>query len=96
MQSFLEIFNLAISICFYIIFAQFILSWLVAFDVVNVRQRFVGQLWDGLNRITEPVYRPIRNFLPNMGGIDLSPMIVLFLLFAVQRVINNNLAPLAY
>ncbi len=96
MQSFLAIFNLAIDICFYIIIAQFILSWLVAFDVLNIRQPIVGQIWRGLNQMTEPVYRPIRNFLPAMGGIDFSPMIVLFGLYALRIVVNNNLAPIAY
>mgnify|MGYP006272197735 FL=1 len=96
MQSFLAIFNLAINLVFWIIIIQAILSWLVAFDVLNLRQPFVYQIWSGLGRMTEPLYRPIRRFLPDMGGIDLSPLVVLFGLYALQIVVNNNLAPIAY
>jgi YggT family protein len=96
MASFLTIFNLAVSIVFYIIIIQAILSWLVAFEVINLRQPLVYNIWSGLNQITEPLYRPIRNVMPNMGGIDLSPIVVIFLLYALQVVVNNNLAPLAY
>ena len=96
MQSFLAIFNLAVNLVFYIIIIQAILSWLVAFDVLNIRQPFVWQIWSGLNRMTEPMYRPIRSILPDMGGIDLSPLVVLFGLYALQVVVNNNLGPLAY
>jgi len=96
MASFLQIFNLAVGILFWIIIIQAVLSWLVAFDVINLRQPFVWQIWSGLNRMTDPIYRPIRNFLPDMGGIDISPLIVIFLLYALQVVVNNNLGGLAY
>jgi YggT family protein len=96
MASFLTLFNFAIEILWFIIIAQFILSWLIAFDVINTRNAFVSQIWYGLNRLTAPVYRPIRRVLPDMGGIDFSPMVVLFGLYALQVVVNNNLAPLAY
>lgn len=96
MTSFLMIFDLIVSVIFWIILAQVILSWLVAFDVVNVRQKFVHQLWTGLHRITEPIYRPIRNVLPDMGGIDFTPMIVLIGLYALQIIVWNNLGPVAY
>lgn len=96
MASFLTIFNFLIDIIFWIIIIQAILSWLVAFDILNLRQPFIYQIWSGLNRLTEPLYRPIRRVLPDMGGIDLSPLIVLFGLFALQIVVNNNLAPMAY
>lgn len=96
MASFLTLFNAVISILWWIIIVQFIMSWLISFDVINRRNQFVSQLWHILNRITAPVYRPIRRYLPDMGGLDFSPMIVLFLLFAIQVVVNNNLAPLAY
>jgi len=96
MASFLTLFNAVISILWWIIIVQFIMSWLISYDVINRRNQFVSQLWHILNRITAPVYRPIRRYLPDMGGLDFSPMIVLFLLFAIQVVVNNNLAPLAY
>jgi len=96
MQSFLAIFNLAVNLVFYIIIIQAVLSWLVAFDVLNIRQPFIWQIWSGLNRMTEPLYRPIRSVMPDMGGIDLSPLVVIFGLYALQIIVNNNLAPLAY
>ncbi len=96
MASFLTIFNFAVSIAWWIIIVQFIMSWLISFDVINTRNPVVSQIWYTLNRITAPVYRPIRRVLPDMGGLDFSPVIVLFGLFALQIVVNNNLAPLAY
>ena len=96
MASFLTIFNLAVSLVFYIVIIQAILSWLVAFEVLNLRQQFVYQIWSGLNQVPEPLYRPIRSVLPAMGGIDLSPLVLIFALYALQVVVNNNLAPMAY
>ncbi len=90
MSSFLTIFNMVISLVWWIIIVQAIMSWLISFNVLNVRQPFVYQIWSGLNRITEPVYRPIRNLLPSMGGVDLTPVIVLLGLSALQVVVNNN------
>ena len=95
MVSFLFLFNFAIKIAWWIIIVQFIMSWLINFDVINLRNPFVAQVWQSLNRITGPIYRPIRRMLPDMGGLDLSPMIVLFGLIALQVIVNNNLAPLA-
>jgi YggT family protein len=96
MLTILTLINLALDFLFYIIIAQAILSWLVAFDVLNTRQPFVYQIWYGLNRITDPIYRPIRRFLPDMGGIDISPMIVLFGIIALQQVLLINFGGMAY
>ncbi|MBK0398070.1 YggT family protein [Limibaculum sp. M0105] len=96
MASFLAIFNLAVDLVFWVIIIQAIMSWLIAFNVLNTRQQFVWQVWNALNRLTEPLYRPVRRFMPDMGGIDLAPLLVLFALFALQVLVNNNLAPLAY
>ncbi len=96
MASFLTLFNFAVDVVFWIIIVQVILSWLINFDVINLHQPVVRQVWQGLNRITEPVYRPIRRMLPDLGGIDVAPIIVLFGLYALQVVVYNNLAPLAY
>ncbi|MDH3666087.1 MAG: YggT family protein [Paracoccaceae bacterium] len=96
MASFLMIFGLIVDICFFIIIAHVVLSWLINFDIVNLRQPVVAQIWHGLNRLTEPVYRPIRRMLPDLGGIDIAPMIALVGLYALQIVVYNNLAPMAY
>jgi YggT family protein len=72
-----------------IIIASAIMSWLVAFGVVNVRNQFIRVIVDILYRVTEPVLRPIRRFLPNLGGIDISPVVALLLIIVIQHVIQN-------
>ncbi|MGB0410275.1 MAG: YggT family protein [Pikeienuella sp.] len=91
MGSIAVILLMVLNFAKWVIIIQAILSWLVAFNILNVRQPFVYQIWSGLNRITEPVYKPIRDRLPSMGGIDLTPIIVLIAIFALQTVIVNNL-----
>ena len=75
----------------YLIVAAAIVSWLVAFSVINVRNQFVRMIVDFLYRLTEPVLRPIRRFLPNLGGIDISPVVVLFVILFLSRWIDQLL-----
>ena len=77
MYAVLMLANRIIDIYLLVIVLSVVLSWLVALDVVNTRNRFVFLVGDTLHRLTEPVYRPIRRFLPDMGGLDLSPLIVI-------------------
>ncbi|HPD93551.1 MAG: YggT family protein [Rhodobacter sp.] len=91
MLSLLTIILLILKVIWYIVIAHVIMSWLINFQVLNLRQPLVAQIWDGLNRILNPVYSRIRRFLPDMGGLDLSPMIVLLGIYAIQIVIANNL-----
>ena len=91
MTSIASILLFVISIAWWIIIIQAIMSWLISFNVLNIRQPFVYQVWSALNRVTEPIYRPIRNVLPSMGGLDLSPIVVLIGLYALRVVIVNNL-----
>lgn len=91
MLSLLQILYAITSVVWFIVIVHIIMSWLINFQVLNLRQQFVAQLWYGLNRLVEPVYGPIRRMLPNMGGLDLSPIIVLLVLFAIRTVINNNM-----
>ncbi len=80
----------------WILIAQVIMSWLVAFKVVNTQQPFVRQVGTVLWRLTEPVLGPIRRFLPNLGGIDISPIVAVLLLgFLRVFLINDVLIPLA-
>jgi YggT family protein len=72
-----------------IIIASAIMSWLVAFGVVNVRNQIIRVVVDLLYRVTEPVLRPIRRFLPNLGGIDISPVVALLLIIVIQHFIAN-------
>jgi YggT family protein len=76
-----------INIFVWLIILQVVLSWLIAFNVINTSNRFVYMVGDFLYRVTEPAMRPIRRFLPNLGGIDLSPLVLLLLLFFAQRLL---------
>lgn len=73
----------------WIIVIQAILSWLVAFNVVNLQNRFVRSVLDGLDRLLNPVLRPIRNLLPDMGGIDLSPLVLILGIMLAQRLLGG-------
>ena len=92
MMSLFQILMLLLGIARFFIFAHFIMSWLISFDVLNVRQPIVGQIWYTLQRILEPIYRPIRNILPNLGGIDLSPIVALIAIEIVRILLVNNVA----
>jgi YggT family protein len=92
MLEFLGFISLLLTLYIYVLFAAAIMSWLIAFNVVNPRNQFVAMLADFLFRITEPVLRPIRNLLPNLGGIDISPVIVILIIVFIQSVILPNLA----
>ncbi len=91
MQSLYEILMLLLGIARFFIFAHFIMSWLISFQVLNVRQPFVAQIWYGLNRLLDPIYAPIRRILPNMGGLDLSPIVALVGVYALEIILRNNI-----
>jgi YggT family protein len=76
----------------YVVVASAIFSWLIAFNVVNTHNRFVYQVADMLYRVTEPALRPIRRFIPNLGGIDISPVILILFLMFITNVILPNIA----
>lgn len=81
-----------ITLYVYVILASVIVSWLVAFNVINPHNQFVRSILQGLDAVTEPALRPIRRMLPNMGGLDLSPLVLLLGLFFVQSVVIPNIA----
>ncbi len=82
MRALFYVIDLALNLYIWILIAAAILSWLIAFNVVNVRNTAVGMVADFLYRITEPALRPIRNVMPDLGGIDISPVIlILFIIF---------------
>jgi len=76
-----------LTLYIYILVAAAVMSWLVAFNVVNPRNQFVSIVGEFLYRVTEPVLRPIRNVLPNLGGIDISPVIVIIIIWFIQLVV---------
>jgi len=87
MAPLIGFFVLVIDLYIWIVIASAILSWLVAFNVVNTNNRVVLMIGDTLYRLTEPALRPIRNILPNLGGIDISPVILILLLLFVRDVV---------
>jgi YggT family protein len=90
MLSLFQILLMILSVAKFIVLAHVIMSWLVQFQVLNLRQPLVAQIWYGLGRVLEPVYAPIRRLLPNMGGIDLTPLIVLIGIYALEIILRNN------
>ncbi len=92
MTSLYQILMMILQIAQFLILAQVIMSWLVNFQVLNIRQPLVRQIWDGLNRLLEPLYAPVRRILPPMGGLDLAPLAVLIAIYALQIVLRNNIA----
>ena len=92
MTSLFEILMMILSIAQWIILAHIIMSWLINFQVLNLRQPIVAQLWQGLNRILDPIYSRVRSFLPNMAGLDLAPLVVLLVIYALRIILINNIA----
>ena len=84
MVSILQLILLILQIATFIIIAQAIMSWLVAFNVLSMRNDIVRNIWSALEQITEPLYRPIRNIMPRTGGLDLTPMVVLLGIFFLR------------
>jgi YggT family protein len=84
-----------IQLAIFLVIVTAILSWLVAFDVINLRNPTLYRIVRALDAMTEPMLRPIRRVLPNLGGIDISPIILLLLLQALRILVDRTLAPLA-
>jgi YggT family protein len=91
MISLLQIVLLILDILWFIIIAHIIMSWLINFQVLNLRQPLVAQIWEGLNRLLDPVYSRVRRFMPDTGSLDLAPLIVLIAIYALRIVIRNNM-----
>jgi YggT family protein len=93
MRAVLDIVLLVLQIYIWMLIAAAVLSWLVAFNVVNTRNQVVAMLLDFLYRLTEPLLRPIRLMLPNLGGIDVSPVILILLILLLENVIIRYIYP---
>jgi YggT family protein len=85
--------QVVIPLLIYVVVASVIMSWLIAFNVVNQHNQFVRALWNAFNAVTEPMLRPIRRRLPDLGGIDISPMIFILGLLLLRYVINYEILP---
>jgi len=93
MRALLDIVLIILQLYIYLLIASAVLSWLVAFNVVNVRNPVVQGVGEFLYRITEPLLRPIRSMLPNFGGLDISPVILILLIILLERVIVYYIYP---
>jgi YggT family protein len=93
MRALLDVILIALQLYVWLLIAAAILSWLIAFNVVNTRNAVVSTIATFLYQITEPALRPIRNVLPNLGGIDISPVILILLIIFIQRVIELYVYP---
>ena len=87
-NPFQNLFNGVIELYIWCLIVWVVLSWLVAFNVVNTRNRLVAMVGDFLDRITEPALRPIRRVLPNLGGIDVSPIILILVIYFIRDFVN--------
>jgi len=96
MRALFLVIDLILQLYIWLLIAAAVLSWLVAFNVVNTRNQFVAMAGDFLYRVTEPVLRPIRNMLPNLGGIDISPIVVIFIIIFLRYVIALYIIPNVY
>ncbi|WP_421915683.1 YggT family protein [Mesorhizobium sp.] len=94
MLALIQTIVMALDLYWWIIIASAIFSWLYAFNVVNSKNQFVGSIGNMLYRLTEPALRPIRRFMPDLGGVDISPIILLLILFFVRQFILTTVAPL--
>ena len=92
MKSIFDILMLLLDVVWFFIIAHVIMSWLINFQILNLHQQFVGQIWYGLNRILEPIYGPIRRILPPIQGIDLAPLVALVAVYALRIILTNNIA----
>jgi YggT family protein len=96
MRALLDVIQIALQFYIWIVIAAAVFSWLVAFNVVNTRNQFVRSVGEFLYRITEPALRPIRNLLPNLGGIDISPIILFLIIIFIDRVIEYYIKPYVF
>jgi YggT family protein len=90
MTSLLQILLMLLQLVQFVVIAHVIMSWLISFNVLNTRQQLVWQIWTGLERLLEPIYGPIRRVLPNLGGLDLAPLVALLIVYALRVVLINN------
>ena len=86
-----QLLQFLLTILWWAIIVQAVLSWLIAFNVINTSNEFVRQVWNALNVLLEPIYRPIRRILPDFGALDLAPLVVLLLLYMVQSILLPGL-----
>lgn len=90
MLSLIQILLMILGVVKFVMIVHIAMSWLINFQVLNLRQPLVYQIWEGLNRLLEPMYSRIRRFLPDMGGLDLAPLVAFLAIYALEIIITNN------
>ncbi len=93
MNLVVDILRIILNAVWWVLIVQAIMSWLIAFNVINTWNDFVRTVWDTLQRMTDPLYRPIRKFVPDVGGLDLSPLVVLVGLAILDRILISFYTP---
>ena len=91
-----DILAILLNVAWWVIIVQAILSWLIAFNVINTSNDIVRSIWIALDRLTEPLYRPIRRLLPDFGGIDFSPLVILILIQVLRKLLAGVAMSYAY
>mgnify|MGYP001209465012 CR=1 FL=1 len=87
-----QLLDLLLQVAFFFMVVHIIMSWLINFNVLNLRQPIVYQIWDGLNKLLDPIYRPIRRILPDTGSLDLAPLVAFLIIIALRDIILPGLA----
>jgi YggT family protein len=96
MRAVLNVVLLALQLYTWVLIASAVLSWLVAFNVINMRNDVVRMIYNGIYQLTEPVLAPIRRRLPNMGGLDISPIAAFLLIILIEQVIQMYIYPFVF
>lgn len=96
MRILLDVILIVLQAYWWVVIVMIIMSWLFAFNVINGRNEFVAAVWRIVNALTEPVLRPIRRFMPNLSGIDISPLVLFLAIYVVQRIITDYLYRYAF
>ncbi|MGN6486887.1 MAG: YggT family protein [Devosia sp.] len=96
MRAILDLILVILNIYTWVVIAMIVMSWLISFNIINTRNQFVAAVWRILNQLTDPVLRPIRRYMPNFGGLDLSPLILFLAIFLIERVIIYYVYPFVF
>ena len=96
MRVLLDVISIALQWYTYVIVIVAIMSWLIAFNVINMYNDLVRSIWNALNALTEPALRPIRRVLPNMGGLDISPVVLILIIMLIQGIIATYVRPYVF
>ncbi len=92
----LEIIMMVLTLYWWVAIIMIVMSWLLQFNVINYSNQFVATIWRIVNGLTEPVLNPIRRVVPNIGGLDISPIVLFIGIYALQRIIQVYLMPYAF